>query len=218
MLEELNKIFESVIRNIDGSFGRRLRAFHYRRRLGACGKNVIIDAGVYFQNPKHIFIQDNVWIDRYAILIAGPFTASSRKFQAKQNEYYKGDTGNLSISSGVHIAPQSLIQAHGGVHIGKNVTIAAGAKIYSLSHHYRNTADAGDTKRYAFSTMAPSHDQFLILSPVVIEDGAAVGLNSVVLPGTTIRNGTWLGVLTYIEPSVTETNTLYTTAKAIKKL
>jgi acetyltransferase-like isoleucine patch superfamily enzyme len=88
-----------------------------------------------------------------------------------------------------------LVQAHGGVAIGKYVTIAAGSKIYSLSHHYRNLNDENDSKRYSFSSTAPKEDQFLIVGNVHIGDKAAVGINSVILPGTRIPNGTWVGVL-----------------------
>jgi acetyltransferase-like isoleucine patch superfamily enzyme len=217
MLNELLKIFESCIRNIDGVIGRRIRGWYYRRRLGRCGRNVAIEAGVFFQNPRHIFISDNVWIDRYAILISGPFTPSGRKYIHRVNTSYKGSPGDLTISKGVHIAPNALLQAHGGLHVGTNVTIAAGSKIYTLSHHYKNLLDPGDKKRYSFSTMAEPEDQFLILSPVVIGDNAAVGLNAVVLPGTTIHEGTWLGVLAYVQPGVTEKEAIYYSAKATKK-
>jgi acetyltransferase-like isoleucine patch superfamily enzyme len=217
MVNELLKIFESCIRNIDGALGRRIRGWYYRRRLGRCGSNVVIEAGVFFQGPRHIFISDNVWIDRYAILISGPFTPSGRKFIHKPNTDYKAIPGDLTISKGVHIAPHTLLQAHGGLHIGTNVTVAAGSKIYTLSHHYKNLLDRDDKKRYSFSSMAAPEDQFLILSPVVIRDNAAVGLNAVVLPGTTIQEGTWLGVLAYVQPGATEKEAIYYAAKAVKK-
>ena len=98
----------------------------------------------------------------------------------------------------MHIAPFSLVQAHGGVKIGENVTIASGSKIYSLSHHYKNLNNPDDPKRYSFSTMAKPEDQFLIIGNVIIEDHAAIGLNSVILPGTHIPNGTWIGVMSTV--------------------
>ncbi|MBS1680692.1 MAG: hypothetical protein JST48_03185 [Bacteroidetes bacterium] len=123
----------------------------------------------------------------------------------------------MRISNGAHIAPFVLLQSHAGLSIGKNVTIASGAKVYTLSHHYRNLNDPQDQKRYSFSSMAPKEDQFLIASPVAIGDHAAVGLNSVVLPGTTISDGTWLGVLTHVESKVTESNAIYTAEPNSKK-
>jgi acetyltransferase-like isoleucine patch superfamily enzyme len=217
MLNELSRVFESFIRNIDGGAGRRLRRWYYSKRLGRCGSNVVIETGVFFQNPRSIFIGDNVWIDKYVLLISGPFVPGKRKYARKDNSNYTGAAGDLVVGNGVHLAPFSLVQAHGGVQIGNNVTIASGAKVYSLSHHHRNISDKSDTKRYSFSTMAPDEDQFLILSPVVIQNNCAVGLNAVVLPGTTIRSGSWLGVLSYVTPGDTEMNAVYQSVRAHKK-
>ena len=113
--------FEGVIRNISGPLGRKIRYSYYKRRLFFCGNNVIIDEGVYFDNPKSITIQKNVWIDRNTILTAGPFNKNSRKHKVKGEILIP--MGELHIMEGAHIAPFTLIQAHGGVRIGKNVTI-----------------------------------------------------------------------------------------------
>ena len=69
MINHLFYMIECIIRNIPSSLGRRIRFFYYKRRLGACGKNVQIDIGVIFENPKRINIGDNVWLDNYCILI-----------------------------------------------------------------------------------------------------------------------------------------------------
>lgn len=217
MGDEFLGFIEFLIRNISGRIGRAIRYSYYRRRLGSCGKGVIIEQGVFFQSPKSIFLGDYVWIDKYVLLIAGPFSPSGRKFHNKVNKSYSGKPGHLRISNGAHIAPFVLLQSHAGLSIGKNVTIASGAKVYTLSHHYRNLNDPQDQKRYSFSSMAPKEDQFLIASPVAIGDHAAVGLNSVVLPGTTISDGTWLGVLTHVESKVTESNAIYTAEPNSKK-
>lgn len=216
MIEELLSLFEGVIRNIDGRTGKAVRSWYYKRRLGGCGQKVIIDVGVVFQNPKNIFFSDNIWIDRYAILVGGKFKPSGRRFIHKVNPDYRFREGFLTLDKGVHIAPFVLLQAHGGLSIGRNVTIASGAKIYTLSHHYRNLSDPMDEKRYSFSSMAAPEDQFLILSPVVIGNSAAVGLNSVLLPGTTLNDGAWVGVLSHLQPGNTETNATYSSARATK--
>ncbi|MBI1767938.1 MAG: hypothetical protein HYR67_06165 [Bacteroidetes bacterium] len=216
MLEEFLTVIESFIRNIGGRSGKKIRQLYYKGRLGRCGRNVIIEPGVFFQNPKFIFLGDNIWIDRYTILVAGPFSALNRKFIKKENSNYMGEGGQLMISDGTHVAPFALLQAHGGLSIGKNVTIAAGAKVYSTSHHYKNLNDSSDHKRYSFSTMAPAEDQFIISSPVVIGENCAVGLNSVVLPGTTLRDGSWLGVLAHLDTSSSDEAAIYTSEPAHK--
>ena len=73
--------FQGYIRNISGPLGRKIRYKYYRKRFLVCGKNVVIDEGVYFDNPKLISIKDNVWIDRNTVLTAGAFDKSSRKFK-----------------------------------------------------------------------------------------------------------------------------------------
>jgi len=216
MREEFLTFIEYLIRNIDSRTGRWIRYHYYRKRLGSCGKNIVIEPGVFFQNPAFIFLDSNIWIDRYAVLVAGPFSPGERKFAQKKNPDFNGKTGELLISDGVHIAPFTLLQSHAGLFIGKNVTIASGAKVYTLSHHYQNVNDPADTKRYSFSSMAPVEDQFLIAAPVVIDDNAAVGLNSVVLPGTTLSKGSWLGVLGHLQ-GTTEPEKIYVSEKARAK-
>lgn len=193
------QLLEGWLRNLGGPIGRRLRLWYYYKRFKACGKNCVIEEGVHIVNPQYISLGDNVWIDKNTILIAGAFEENSRKYYRKGEQATQW--GELIINEGCHIAPFSLIQAHGGVHIGSNVTIASGAKIYSLSHHYRNLNDETDSKRYSFSSRAPKEDQFLIVGNVIIGDNAAIGINSVILPGTIIPNGTWISVLSALSNS-----------------
>ncbi len=193
MREALLQLYESLIRNLGGPIGIKLRLWYYRNKFKSFGKNCIIEAGVHITNPKWIILGDNCWIDKNTILIAGAFTPKERKFA--QKGINSVSWGELIIGDGCHIAPFSIIQAHGGVKIGKNVTVASGSKIYSLSHHYRNLNNEKDIKRYSFSTMAAAEDQFLIVGNIIIGDNAAVGINSVILPGTEVPNGTWIGVL-----------------------
>lgn len=202
------KLVESFIRPISGGIGRRLRYMYYRKKFKSCGENVIIDEGVYFENIHTISVGSNVWIDKNTILLGGAFNSDGRKvYKTGENKIPWGD---LLLGNGVHIAPFSLIQSHGGVSIGENVTIASGSKIYSLSHHYRNLNDKEDKKRYSFSTMADKDDQFMIVGNVVIGDRAAIGLNSVLLPGTEVPDGTWIGVMSCLNSTdVLTPNSVY---------
>lgn len=211
---------KTIITNISGSLGRKVRYWYYKHKFKRCGKNVIIDEGVIIQNPEWISIGDNAWIDRYVVLIAGApdIDNSSRVFTIKENKAYKFERGELIIDDNVHIAPFCTIQAHGGVYLGKNITIASGSRIYSLSHHYRNLNDRDDRYEYKFSSMAPKNEQSLISSPVYIGNNCAIGLNSVVLPGTIINDGTWVGVSSYVSGEL-EGGAVYASEKAkfIKK-
>ena len=211
MINILKKIIESLIRNIGGRFGVKIRYFYYKNQFYSCGKNVIIEEGVFFENPQNMSLGNNIWIDKSVVLIAGAFKPNNRNYYQKENKSI--EWGDLIISNGVHIAPFSLIQAHGGLKIGENVTIASGAKLYSLSHHYRNLIDENDNKRYSFSTMAKIENQFLIVGNITIGDNAAVGINSVILPGTDIPDGTWIGVLSVVNNNKLKSNTIFTSAK-----
>ncbi len=211
MIEHIKKLIESLIRYIGGSVGRKVRFLYYRNQFKSCGKNIAIDEGVFFENLKYMSFGDNIWVDKNAILIAGPFNTEDRKFFEKGIKEI--EWGDLIISTGVHVAPFSLVQAHGGVKIGKNVTIASGSKIYSLSHHYKNLNSPEDKKRYSFSTMANKEDQFLIVGNVIVGDNAAIGLNSVVLPGSRIPEGTWIGVQSVVNNKVLQSNSVYSSLK-----
>lgn len=208
MGNQIKRLLESFIRNIGGALGRKLRFWYYKTQFKSCGSRISIAEGVFFENPKTMVLGNDIWIDKNAMLIAGPFNSKDRQFYQKGLEDIKW--GELIISDGVHIAPQSLVQAHGGVKIGTNVTIASGSKIYSLSHHYKNLNDKTDTKRYSFSSMAAKKDQFLIVGNVIIGDNAAIGLNSVVLPGSKIPNGVWVSVSSVVSGSeFIEENTVF---------
>jgi acetyltransferase-like isoleucine patch superfamily enzyme len=196
MFSLFQTFYESLIRNLSGPIGRKLRLLYYKGKFKSCGTNVVIEEGVYITNPSGISLGNNVWVDKNTILTAGEFIPKGRKFIQKGREIIKW--GELLISDSCHIAPFSFIQAHGGVSIGRNVTIASGSKVYSLSHHYRNLLDEKDNKRYSFSSMALAEDQFLIVGNVIIGDNAAIGINSVILPGSFIPNGTWVASLSKI--------------------
>lgn len=219
MLKKLKIVVDDIIRtvitNISGGTGRKIRYCYWSRKFKKCGKNVIIDEGVIIQNPEWISVGDNVWIDKYCVLIAGkPDEQKSAKvFTIKQNPNYHNERGNLIIKDNVHIAPFCTIQAHGGVYIGNNVGIASGTRVYSLSHHYKNPANPDDKYEYKFTPMVDSTQQSLISAPVVIDDNCAIGLNCVVLPGTTVQKGTWIGVSSYISGTV-KGNAVYISQQA----
>ncbi len=215
----LRKIFfpliESLIRNIGGPLGIKIRFWYYKNRLGACGKGVRISEGVIITSPKNVFLGENVWIDKYAILLAGA-PSPSRNYLKKTNSEFPYKEGELHIEKETHIAEFVVLQSHGGMYIKEKTGVASGAKIYTLSHHYRNLNDKQDDEQYCFTPMVSDEEQFLISSPVVIGAKTAVGLNSVVLPGTHIKDGTWLGVNSYIVGKGIDSKAIYGSPSAQK--
>ena len=57
---------------------------------------------------------------------------------------------------------------------------------------------------YVFGNRVPDEDQALILGPVVLETNTAIGLHSVILPGVTIGQNSWVGVLSCVVQDIPE--------------
>jgi acetyltransferase-like isoleucine patch superfamily enzyme len=184
-------IWQLFITYLPGEIGFMLRYIFWKKRLKFLGKSVIIDIGVYFQNPKFISIDDNCWIDRNVIILAGP-PGSGRITFLKNNPEFKGKVGEVYVGKNTHIAPNCVLSGIGGLYIGQNCGIASNSAIYSFSHHYRNLVNKEDIWQYSFTPLARLDQQAMILSPVVIGDFCAVGLNSVLLPGALLKKGTWI--------------------------
>lgn len=172
------QIIESLIRNISGRIGTVLRRKYYSKRFSQCGINLQIDEGVIIQGVKDIYIGDNVWIDKYCILMAGKVSIPYEQVKIKQNKNYIYGEGELHIGSNVHIAPQCIVQAHGGVSIGDYFTSSAGTKIYSLSN---------DVHECKYGTHSNGKINY-ILSSISIEDNVWLGLNSIIVSGQIGKN------------------------------
>lgn len=192
--DTLVETIATLLRFMPGLPGYVLRDRFYRRRLKFLGKGVIIEPGVYIMNPKCISIGDNTWIDRNVILAGGKPTKGKRIFIEKENKFYKGEPGELKIGRCCHISVDCIIQAHGGVQIGDYAGVAAGAKIYSMSLHYKGLNGHQNSLIYKYSPMAPEDEQCLIIGPIVMEDNTGLALNSVILGGATVGKNSWVGV------------------------
>ncbi|GHN02866.1 LPS biosynthesis O-acetyl transferase [Cytophagales bacterium WSM2-2] len=219
MIKNLVRSFlEYFIRNIPGGIGRKIRYSYYKLVLGGCGKDVYIDIGVVITDPRSVFLGNHVWIDNYVLILSGP-PGEGRKIYRKANPKYQYKEGELHIGDNVHIAPMTVIQSHGGVMIGANSGVASGSRIYSFSNHYKDLNEPADVGPFHFTPLAPLKNQAYVLSPVVLEEDTAIGLNSVVLPGTTVTKGTWLGVSSYIQGAKIEPDSVYSSemAKFIKR-
>jgi acetyltransferase-like isoleucine patch superfamily enzyme len=188
---------EHAILHWPGAVGRRLRAAYWRRRLGAMGENVVIDVGVQIPTPEHVFLGDNVWIDCYTILLAGPSSARPNT-RVLPNPAFKGQPGQLIIGSNTHVAPFCVLQAHAGLYVGKDSGIGAHSSLYSVSNHYRAPGqpegfDGVYEHVIKYSPLVPEDQQAYISSPIVMEDASGVAVGSIVLPGSIIGSYSWVG-------------------------
>ena len=199
---------ESVISHWPGTVGRRLRALYWGRRLGAMGARCSIDVGVIISCPERVFIGDDVWIDNYVTLSAGPPNREQRSTRTVPNEAYQGQAGDIHIGSRTHIAPYALVQGHGGVSIGDDVTVGAHLALYSYSHHYRegegeplpNPDDYHSVPKY--SGLSPMNEQSMLLGPVTLANASAVLANSVVLPGAMVCRYAIVGAASLVQGRV----------------
>ena len=91
--------------------------------------------------------------------------------------YYKNE---MVIEEGTWIGQQCFFHSAGGIKIGKNIGIGPGVKI--LTSHHKDT-----------DTNLPILHEELLYEPVVIEDDSDLGVNSVIMPGITIKKGTQVG-------------------------
>jgi acetyltransferase-like isoleucine patch superfamily enzyme len=168
-------IIEDIIRNISGGLGTRLRYSYYKRRLGACGKRVVIDTGVFLVNPRHMRLGDNIWIDKNCILVAGPLELTKNTRQVDSGTIV--NRGEIHIGDNSHIGIGTVIQGHGGVTLAEYFTSSAHCRIYSYSNDYRLSQKG---------TMGTGNDEdlFYIMSPVHIGKNVWLGLNVSVISTT----------------------------------
>jgi galactoside O-acetyltransferase len=191
--ETLAGLVLMAVRHLPGQAGVRLRWLYYKRRLGALGEGTRIDEGVHLVNPQHIFVGRNCWIAANAFLGAGPTSTANREIVRRPNPDYDGGEGQLHLADHVYVAPQALINAHGGVAVEEDCSISAGAKLFSATHYYRDERGDAGVPKYVPGMRRSPGDQCLMLGPVVIRRGSQVGTHAVVLPGVTIGPRTWLG-------------------------
>ncbi len=188
MLKKLiNDLLRTFITNVSGSTGRRIRYLYYRKKFKKCGTNVAIDEGVVIENPEFISIGNNVWIDKYTILIAGKTDLSKGRIKQMENNNYKASEGELIIGDGVHIGNFNVLQAHAGVVIGSFITTSSGVKIYSLSNYPFNE-EISEEITYANCMVGDDKTVSYICSPIVIEDGVWLAMNCSVVGGTIGKN------------------------------
>lgn len=177
-------LVESLIRNISGGLGQRLRYFYYSKRLKSCGKNVRIDEGVIIHNPQNIRMGNDIWILPYTTITARnlEYRIGDRILIVKSNDQFKDDEGEIIIEDQVSIGSYNIIQGFGGLRIKSRVTTSARVSIYSYSHY---PFDRSNPSKITYAnSMVKSSDISCISSPVVIEEGAWLGLNVIVMGGT----------------------------------
>jgi acetyltransferase-like isoleucine patch superfamily enzyme len=156
----------SVVKNLTGAMGFKIRQIWYKRSLGSISNECIIDVGVNFSQPSNVFLGKFVYIDQYCQLIS--------------------PKGYIKIGRRCHIAQFCVILGHGEVEIGDFVAIASGTKIFSISEW------PGNGMRIC-GPMIPMSQRGLREGKITIKNEAFIGANSVIMPGITIGEGAVVG-------------------------
>ncbi|MBN2782702.1 MAG: hypothetical protein JXQ66_05625 [Campylobacterales bacterium] len=181
-------IVETLMRNISGTLGSKIRYVYYKKRLKFCGENVKIKENVYISEPQYISIDDNTTIDRNAIISAGKVDLSKFHTLKRVNKKFNLNEGELYIGKNVHIGPNCLIQAHGGVYFGSNGAMSTGAKLFSLSNSPTDPADPSNVIYFTNKSNNTAYHS----SPITIDENVGVGINSIVLPGVDIGKNSYI--------------------------
>jgi acetyltransferase-like isoleucine patch superfamily enzyme len=186
----IDQLLVSIIRNIDGSIGNKLRYLFYKRRLNYLGKNVTIDTGVFMYGLKYISIDDNCHIDKSCILVASPpdLDLSNRALKIKNNCEIDAKKGELYIGKECHIAQNCMIFSYGGIKIGDFCVMSTGSKLYSLSSLSYNPLNKKlKTPIVPYSGVSPS-----IIGNIEFENNVWIGINVCVFPGVKLKQDSFV--------------------------
>lgn len=188
LAESLRSVVEWLIGGLPGPPGFALRWLYYKLILRDLGWGTLIDVGVRIENPRTVSIGRRVWIDRNVLIlgaVADPLKGRPGRWVRRDPEV----EGRVVIGDETHIAPGCLLSGLAGLRVGRELTLAAGTLVYSLSHHYRSLDSA---EAALFSPRVAADLQFMIAGPVEIGDRAGVGARSIVLPGSRLASGSFL--------------------------
>lgn len=135
------------------------------------GSNCLVDSRAMIYGPERISLGSNIRVDAFSTL-------------SSQN-------GRIEIADHVHIATGVVIYGNGGVSLGFGSGLATGVKILS----------ATDDFLWGNLTNPTMPDDFraVVSAPVVLHEHALVGVNSVILPGSTLGFGAAVGALTLVK-------------------
>lgn len=136
------------------------------KKFKSCGENVFISKDAIIFGPENVSIGNNVRIDAGVKILA-----------------YRG---YLLIGDYIHIAVNSTFVCTGGIVLNDFTQIAANCTILSASDDFSGKNLIGPTVPYGTSVYKKQ---------IVLEQGAVIGANCVLLPGTVLKQGGALGLL-----------------------
>lgn len=157
-------------------FPNRYYDEHQLRDAGikAVGKNVRVAADSIVSGLEHISIGDNVRIDAFCTLIAGP--------------------AGITMGSHIHIAGYCVLGGGAGIVMEDFSGLSHGVRLYSCSDDYSG--------RTMTNPMVPEQYKRVARGAVHIGTHAIIGSGSIILPRVQVGEGAAVGALSLLQASV----------------
>jgi acetyltransferase-like isoleucine patch superfamily enzyme len=145
------------------------------KRLGLklAGNNLIISDKAAIYDAHKITLQDNCRVDDFCIL-----------------------SGELEIGAYTHLAPYVMLAGgRAGIEIGKYVTFAYGAKVFSETDDYSGMSLVG--------SLVPRDLKFgLTIKRVTVGDYCIIGTNTTIMPKGALEEGVAVGAHSLVKSSL----------------
>jgi acetyltransferase-like isoleucine patch superfamily enzyme len=138
------------------------------------GENVLIAKNITIIGISNISLGNNIRIDGYTVINA--------------------NRGFLNLGDFIHIGGSSFLACAGGIEFKSYSTISQGVKIYSVSDDYSGN--------YMTNPLVPKEFTNVDYGLVTLSEHVIVGSGSVLLPNTTLLEGTAVGALTLVNRSI----------------
>jgi len=199
-------LYACFVNYLPGDIGLGIRYYYWKKRFKYLGRNVRIETGTYFQNPKFISIDDNTWIDRDVVILGG-LDDSQREKIKKENIHYKGLPGEVYIGKNVHIGIGCVLSGiESGLYISDDCTFSAHCKVYAFSHHYKSKIEP--RKRVCFGSRGLPEHQCLFTGSVYFGKNTGLAMNCVVLPGTAVLEDCFVKIGSVLRQTTYEHNSV----------
>lgn len=143
--------------------------------FAALGHNVLVHNTAVLVDCSNISIGDNVRIDPFCVLSV---------------------SGGLTIGRNVHIGSNVVLTGSASVSIGDFAGLSHGTRLFSANDDYSGAAMTGPT--------VPMVYRQVHAAAVCVGKHAIVGSNSVILPGSMIRDGAAVGALCLVRGDLAE--------------
>lgn len=174
--------------------------YRYHERFARCGKNVVVEPGVYIQHPETFEVGDNVTFMRGFVAIE----RQERVVLGNNVTFHPYVTlrgkGSLFVGDNVWFAPYNHIQTGSEpIVIGSHTHFAPGCVLYGGKGLYIGPY-CGIAAHTVFATVAHDHrilDKKIVQTfrsdPIRVEGDVWIGANATIIGGVTIAERCVIG-------------------------